>query len=163
MRQSHAAKRSGNPAMHNAHIFLAKNVLHLPCFVLKYHSNLIRAQNSRGLSNSLLCLTQGLNHKEVGRKMNKYEILFILSADLEDAPRDAAIEKYKTIVTSAGGEVENVDKWGTKKLAYPINYKSEGYYVLMTFSSPAGIPAEIERQMRISDEVIRFLVTRKDN
>ena len=95
--------------------------------------------------------------------MNKYEILFILSADLEDAPRDAVIDKYKSIITAAGGEVEKVDKWGTKKLAYPINYKSEGFYVVMTFSSPAGIPAEIERQMRISDEVMRFLVTRKEN
>ena len=93
--------------------------------------------------------------------MNKYEILYILSAELDDAAREAAIEKYKAIVTAGGGEVETVDKWGVKKLAYPINYKSEGFYVLMTFISKPETPAEIERQMRISDEVMRFLVIKK--
>jgi small subunit ribosomal protein S6 len=94
--------------------------------------------------------------------MNKYEILYILSADLEDAVREAEIEKYKAIVETSGGEVENVDKWGVKRLAYPINYKTDGFYVLMTFGAAPEIPAELERQMRISDIVVRFLVTRKD-
>ena len=94
--------------------------------------------------------------------MNKYEILYILSAGLDDAVREAAIDKFKAVVTAGGGEIENVDKWGVKKLAYPINYKSEGFYVLMTFASKPEIPAEIERLMRISDEVMRFLVIRKD-
>ena len=94
--------------------------------------------------------------------MNKYEILYILFADQDDAAREATIEKFKTIVTAGGGSVENVDKWGVKKLAYPINYKPEGFYTLMTFSSGPEVPAEIERQMRISDEVMRFLVIRKD-
>jgi len=91
--------------------------------------------------------------------MNKYEILYILSAELDDAARDGLIEKFQSIITNSGGEIESVDKWGLKKLAYPISYKQDGYYVVMTFASGAEIPAELERQMRISDEVMRFLVT----
>ena len=93
--------------------------------------------------------------------MNKYEVLYILNASLDDAAKDEIIERFKGVVTNAGGEVAGVDKWGVKKLAYEINFKSEGYYVLMTFTAPAEIPAEIERQMRISDDVMRFIVVRK--
>lgn len=93
--------------------------------------------------------------------MNKYEVLYILDCKLDDAAKDAQIEKYKGVVTAAGGEVENVDKWGVKKLAYEIDFKSEGFYVLMNFTAPATLPAELERQMRIADEVIRFIVVKK--
>ena len=65
------------------------------------------------------------------------------------------------MVESAGGAVENVDKWGVKKLAYEINFKSEGYYVLMNFTANADLPQELERQMRITDEVMRFIVVKK--
>lgn len=57
--------------------------------------------------------------------------------------------------------VEGVDKWGVKKLAYEINFKSEGYYVLMNFTADAALPQELERQMRITDEVMRFIVVKK--
>lgn len=93
--------------------------------------------------------------------MNKYEVLYILNASLDDSAKDEIIERFKGVVTNAGGEVEGVDKWGVKKLAYEINFKSEGYYVLMTFNAPAELPAELERQMRISDDVMRFIVVRK--
>ena len=62
---------------------------------------------------------------------------------------------------NGGGTVENVDKWGVKKLAYEIDFKSEGYYVLMNFTAPSEFPQELERQMRITDEVIRFIVVKK--
>ena len=93
--------------------------------------------------------------------MNKYEVLYILNASLDDSAKDEIIERFKGVVTNAGGEVEGVDKWGVKKLAYEINFKSEGYYVLMNFTAEANVPAEIERQMRITDGVMRFIVVRK--
>ena len=93
--------------------------------------------------------------------MNKYEVLYILDAKIDDAAKDALIEKFKGVVESAGGAVENVDKWGVKKLAYEINFKSEGYYVLMNFTANADLPQELERQMRIADEVMRFIVVKK--
>ena len=93
--------------------------------------------------------------------MNKYEVLYILDAKIDDAAKDALIEKFKGVVESAGGAVENVDKWGVKKLAYEINFKSEGYYVLMNFTANADLPQELERQMRITDDVMRFIVVKK--
>lgn len=93
--------------------------------------------------------------------MNKYEVLYILNASLDDSAKDELIEKFKTVVTAGGGSVESVDKWGVKKLAYEINFKNDGYYVLMNFTAPPTLPDELERQMRISDNVMRFLVVRK--
>lgn len=93
--------------------------------------------------------------------MNRYEVLYILTSNLEDAVRDAEIEKFSALVTENGGEVAEVNKWGTKKFAYPIDYKNDGYYVLMTFSSKPEFPAELERRMRITDNVVRFKVTKK--
>lgn len=93
--------------------------------------------------------------------MNKYEILYIIDASADDATKEAQIAKYSDLVVANGGSVESVDKWGIKKFAYPMEFKTEGYYVLMTFSAPASLPAEMERQMRISDNIIRYLVIRK--
>lgn len=92
--------------------------------------------------------------------MNKYEILYILKPTLDEAELTAQTEKFAAIVTENGGEVEAVDKWGIKRLAYPINFKNEGFYVLMTFKGNAELPKEIERQMGISDDVFRFMTTR---
>jgi small subunit ribosomal protein S6 len=93
--------------------------------------------------------------------MNKYEVLYILEGSLEDAAREAEIEKFSAAVTENGGEVESVNKWGMRKFAYEINYKTEGYYVLMTFTAKPEFPAELERRMRITDAVVRFKVARK--
>ena len=92
--------------------------------------------------------------------MTEYEVLYILSPKLEDAARDELIERFKSVVTSAGGSAEAV-KWGVRKLAYRINFMNEGFYVLMNFTAPEDIPAELERQMRITDAVMRFIVTKK--
>lgn len=93
--------------------------------------------------------------------MNKYEVLYILDSKVDGAQKDALVEKYSALVKDNGGEVESVDKWGDRKLAYPIDYKNEGYYVLMTFSAKPEFPQELERQMRIADEVIRYMVIKK--
>ena len=93
--------------------------------------------------------------------MNSYELLYILNNELADEAKEAAIEKLNAVVTANGGTIDNVDKWGTRRLAYPINYKHEGYYVLTNFTAPATLPDELERVMRITDAVIRFMIVKR--
>ena len=78
-----------------------------------------------------------------------------------DEAKENLVAKISAVVTDNGGTVDGVDKWGTRKLAYPINYKSEGYYVLVNFTAPATLPSEVERVLRITDGVVRFLVVKK--
>lgn len=91
--------------------------------------------------------------------MKSYEVLYIINAKTQDDAKEAIIEKFSALVTSLNGTVDTVDKWGMKKFAYPINYMSEGYYVLMAFTAEETVPAEISRQMRITDDVIRHMIT----
>ena len=91
--------------------------------------------------------------------MKNYEVLYIIKADVNDDAKESVIEKFSTLVTSLNGTVDTVDKWGLKKYAYPINYTTEGYYVLMAFTAEENVPAEMNRQMRITDEVVRFMIT----
>ena len=93
--------------------------------------------------------------------MNNYELLYIIDNDLSEEAKEALVAKLNAVVTDNGGSVESVDKWGTKKLAYPINFKNEGYYVLVNFNAPANLPSELERVMRITDGVVRFMVVAK--
>ncbi|NLK18010.1 MAG: 30S ribosomal protein S6 [Clostridiales bacterium] len=93
--------------------------------------------------------------------MNSYEVLYIIDSALDEEAVNATIAKYESLVTGSGGSVEKTEKWGKRKFTYPINHKEEGYYVLMTFTAPSQLPRELERQMRIADEVMRFLVVRK--
>ena len=92
--------------------------------------------------------------------MNKYESMYILKPNLDEEQRATLIERFKAIVTDGGGKVENVDEWGQRKLAYEINYISEGYYVLMTFEAPGELPQELERIYNITEDVMRFNVIR---
>jgi small subunit ribosomal protein S6 len=97
-----------------------------------------------------------------GFEMNKYEALYLLSASIADATKEKLIKRFEDVVIKGGGTVDKTDKWGNRKLAYPIDFKTEGYYVLMDFTSPVELPKELERQMRISDGVLRFIITRKE-
>lgn len=92
--------------------------------------------------------------------MNNYQLLYIIANDIGDEEKAALVDKFSALVESLGGTVSEVDKWGTRKLAYPINYKKEGYYVLVKFSANAEAPAEIERQMRINENIVRQMITR---
>ena len=92
--------------------------------------------------------------------MNRYEVLYIILNELDDAAKEAVIAKYEPLITSLNGTVEKTEKWGTKRYAYPIDYKTEGYYVLMTFTADPTVPKELERQMGISDEIVRKMVVR---
>jgi len=89
--------------------------------------------------------------------MRKYETLFVVRPDVEEEKRVGLIEKFKSIIEK-DGEVEGVNEWGMKKLAYEINKLKEGYYVLINFKANADLPKELERNFRISDDVIRYLV-----
>lgn len=93
--------------------------------------------------------------------MNQYEVLYIIVPELDEEATRASIDKFKGIVESNGGEVVSVDEWGKKKLAYAIDYKTEGYYVLMSFNSAPEFPPELERNMKNDEAVLRYLVTRK--
>ena len=93
--------------------------------------------------------------------MNKYELMYIISADANEEQREALIEKYKSFVESKGGVVSGVDKLGMKKFAYAINFKNEGFYVLMNFEAPATVVDEMTRSMNIADLVVRQMFVRK--
>lgn len=82
--------------------------------------------------------------------------MFILKSNLEEEKRNAVIEKFKGIV-EANGEIEKFEEWGNKKLAYEINKVNEGYYVLMNFKAGIDVPKELDRNFRISDDVMRHL------
>lgn len=92
--------------------------------------------------------------------MAKYEMLYILDSAASDEAKEAVVTKFEKVVTDNGGSVEKTDKWGMKKLVYPINGKSEGYYVLMTFEAGSTLVEELKRVSRITDEVVRRLITR---
>ena len=94
--------------------------------------------------------------------MNKYEILYVIDALLSEEDIAANITKFEELVKTNKGNVLNVDKWGKKALAYPINYKTEGYYVLMDFESAPEFPLELERVMGITEPIMRYIVVRKD-
>src|SRR5512139_4075890 len=95
--------------------------------------------------------------------MRIYEELFIVRADAPEEEIDAYIEQVKGIITSHQGTVDKVDKWGVRKLAYRLQKKSEGFYVLIQFSTTANdCVAEIERRMRVTDLVLKWITVRID-
>ena len=94
--------------------------------------------------------------------MNKYELALVVSARLEDEARDAVVEKAKGYITRYNGNITEVEEWGKKKLAYEIQKMHEGFFYFIQFEADSTAPAEIERHVRIMDNVLRFLVVRKD-
>ena len=92
--------------------------------------------------------------------MNKYEVLYIIDAGMEDQARTELIAHFSTLMTDNGATVEKVDEWGKRRLAYPINFKNEGYYVLVNFSAAPEFPRELERNFEINENIMRYLVTR---
>ena len=94
--------------------------------------------------------------------MNKYELVLVVNAKIEDDARVATVEKVKEYITSFGGAITNVDEWGKKRLAYEIQKMREGYYYFIHFEADATAPAEIEARLRIMDNVLRFLCVRQE-
>lgn len=93
--------------------------------------------------------------------MNNYEVMFIIEAALDQEKKEAAIEMVKEIIT-AGGEVGKVNIWGTRKLAYPIQKKNEGFYAVIEFRANPDLPKELDRRLKISDSIIRHIIINKD-
>ena len=94
--------------------------------------------------------------------MNKYELTVVISAKLEDEARLATLEKVKDMIARFGGTVTNVNDWGKKKLAYDIQKMSEAFYYFIQFDAASDAPAKLEQDVRIMDNVLRFLCVRKD-
>ena len=93
--------------------------------------------------------------------MINYEVMFIIDPMLDDEKKDAAVERVKGII-AAEGEVGNVDVWGLRKLAYPIQKKNEGYYVVIDFMAEPTLPAELDRRLKISEDFMRHIIVNKD-
>ena len=95
--------------------------------------------------------------------MNRYELALILNPNLEEEGRKEEFEKVQGLITRFGGEIDKVDDWGKRKLAYEVQKLNEGFYYFVTFLSEGGVPAEVESRIRIMESVLRFLIIRQDD
>jgi small subunit ribosomal protein S6 len=93
--------------------------------------------------------------------VNKYETIFIINSELGEESVKALVEKFKNLLETSA-QLESIDEWGKRKLAYPINDKNEGYYVLANFSADSNFPHELERIYKITDGIIKFIVIKKE-
>ena len=93
--------------------------------------------------------------------MSKYELTFVVNAKIEDDERAAVVDKCKALIERFGGTITNVDEWG-KRLAYEIQKMKEGFYYVVQFDAPTSAPAEIESRIRIMDNVMRYLVVKRE-
>ena len=91
----------------------------------------------------------------------KYELMYILVNSASDEEKEAMIEKINALITKNGGVVESVDKIGSKKLAYEIDKKHDGYYVLVNFTAESSVPATVTNTLRITEGVLRYIVVAK--
>ncbi|MFA6308753.1 MAG: 30S ribosomal protein S6 [Clostridia bacterium] len=94
--------------------------------------------------------------------LNKYESIFIIDSSLEEDGIKALIEKIKNLLEKSA-ELESIDEWGKRKLAYPVNDLNEGFYVMSNFSAESEFPRELERIYKITDGIIKYMIIRKDN
>ena len=94
----------------------------------------------------------------MAKTSEKYEVLYVLNPNLSEEETQAVVEKFKTLIEQ-NGTIDEMEEWGKRKLAYEINYLTEGYYVLVKFTSGPEFPAELDRILGITDGVIRSLVT----
>lgn len=91
--------------------------------------------------------------------MKKYEIMYILKANLEDAQRKEVIEKLHALLTNEGAKVTNVNEWGLRDLAYPIKKEAKGYYVVIKVECEPNATKEFDRKTKINNNVLRYLIT----
>ncbi|HHV71823.1 MAG TPA: 30S ribosomal protein S6 [Clostridia bacterium] len=95
--------------------------------------------------------------------MAAYEVMYIVNPNLEEENVNAVVERFNNLIADQGGKVEEVDLWGKRRLAYEINKFKEGYYVVVNFQGDAKVVNELQRVMKISDDVIRFLLLSKED
>lgn len=94
--------------------------------------------------------------------MKKYESIFIIDSSVADDQINPIVDKVKALIEKFEGAVENCDLWGRKRLAYEINKKNEGYFVLINFTAKEDFPKELDRNFRIMDSIIRHIIVKKD-
>ncbi len=94
--------------------------------------------------------------------MNKYELALVVTAKIEDDARAEVVEKAKAYITRVAGVITNVEDWGKKRLAYEIQDQREAYYYFIHFEAEPSVPAQVETDLRIMDNVLRYLIVRKD-
>ena len=94
--------------------------------------------------------------------MSKYELAVVVSAKIEDDERAATIEKVKAYIERFGGQITNVDEWGKKRLAYEVQKMKEAFYYFIQFDAETTVPAQIENNVRIMENVIRYLCVKQD-
>lgn len=93
--------------------------------------------------------------------MRAYEAMYIIRPDFDEEKTKATIDKYSSLIQNNGGELVKVDLWGKRRLAYELKKFREGYYVLVNFNGAPQTPAELERNFKISDDVIRYLIVKQ--
>ncbi len=93
--------------------------------------------------------------------VNKYESIFIINSEIGEENTKALVEKFKNLLETSA-QLESIDEWGKRRLAYPINDKNEGYYVLVNFSAESEFPHELERIYKITDGIIKYMIIKKD-
>ncbi|MCV2392864.1 30S ribosomal protein S6 [Actinotalea sp. M2MS4P-6] len=94
--------------------------------------------------------------------MRRYEMMVILDPDIEERTVAPSLDKYLTVVKTAGGSVDNVDIWGRRRLAYEIAKKSEGIYAVIDFTAEPAVTQELDRQLNLNESVLRTKVIRPD-
>ena len=94
--------------------------------------------------------------------MNNYELALVVTAKIEDDARAEVVEKAKAYITRAAGVITTVEEWGKKRLAYEIQDQREAYYYFIHFEAETSVPAQVETDLRIMDNVLRYLIVRKD-
>lgn len=93
--------------------------------------------------------------------MKKYELLYAISSTQTEAGREEIIERFKKFIEDRKGVVESIEKWGMKKFAYPIQFKNEGFYVLMNFEAEPSLIKEMENTMNITESIVRKMFVAK--
>ncbi|MHB1420380.1 MAG: 30S ribosomal protein S6 [Bacillota bacterium] len=94
--------------------------------------------------------------------MRDYEALFIIKPDLEEEQTTAVANKFAGLIGDNGGEIIKVERWGKRRLAYEVKKYNEGVYVLLRFKALPAVPLELERVLKISDDILKYLVTRQE-
>mgnify|MGYP001123425714 CR=1 FL=1 len=93
--------------------------------------------------------------------MRAYELMLIINPNLDEEALEAVIEKAKGLITQGGGEITNVNKWGKRRLAYEIQDSTDGFYVVIDCNADNETTKEVDRVLKITEEVVRFLLVRK--
>jgi len=96
------------------------------------------------------------------KKMRQYEAMFIIDPNFETDAINELVEKFKKLIQDQGGQIDGVDDWGKRRLAYPIQHHREGYYYLINFTATPQTSQDLERVFKITNGIIRYLIVRKE-